>query len=210
MTEVKICGIKDIENLQAAITAGASYIGFVFYPSSPRYVDPRTAGELIKNIPSGIHAVGLVVNATDKEIMEILEKAPLTILQLHGNESPTRISEIKTKFGLPIIKSISVENESDLQNLAPLEDASDIILFDTKVKNEFGGTGQTFDWTLLKNLKISKRWMLSGGLNTQNIQGGLSLLKPDIVDVSSGVESAKGIKDAERIKQFIATVKSIS
>jgi phosphoribosylanthranilate isomerase len=202
---VKICGLKDPETLKAATDAGARYIGLNFYPPSPRYITPETARQLAAQIPTGVRAVGLFVNPTDQQLTETLGKVPLDMLQLHGNESPQRINEIKAKFAIPLMKAINIRETADLNNIPQYEAVADWLLFDSKPQNATlpGGTGQSFDWSLLEGKTFSRPWMLSGGLTPENISNALDQLSPTALDVSSGVESAPGVKDPEKIKKFI-------
>ncbi|MCB1720973.1 MAG: phosphoribosylanthranilate isomerase [Alphaproteobacteria bacterium] len=210
MTAVKICGLKDAENLKTAIKSGARYIGFVFYPPSPRNIAPDSAKELSLSLPTGVKAVGLFVDPTNEQLEHILGIVPLDMLQLHGSESPQRVQQINNKFAMPIMKAIKIREPADLDQISAYEPVVDWLLFDSGPENATlpGGTGQRFDWSLLAGKTFSKPWMLSGGLTPENVAKALSQLSPTAVDVSSGVESAPGIKDAEKIKAFIAAVKS--
>jgi phosphoribosylanthranilate isomerase len=209
-TDIKICGIKTPEALSAAYEGGARYVGFVFYPSSVRYLQPAQARELALRVPTGVKTVGLFVNASDHDLQQILGTVPLDILQLHGDETPQRVGEIRTRFEMPVMKAIPVANVYDIAAAKSYEDSADWLLFDTKAPaGEYGGTGQSFDWSLLAGQSFKKPWMLSGGLSAENVHQALKTLKPAAVDVSSGVESARGIKDADKIKAFIAAVKAV-
>ena len=207
MTAVKICGLSETETLKAAIEAGADFIGFVFYPSSSRFVSIETAADLAKLVPPTVKKVGLVVDATDQELLQITQDVELDILQLHGDETPERVEEIAGLTALPIMKAIRVRSEADLENVSDYETVADWLLFDNKCETAPGGTGESFDWGLLAGQSFSKPWMLSGGLTAENVIGALKL-SPDAVDVSSGVESEKGVKDAGKIKTFIEAVKN--
>lgn len=210
MTSVKICGLKDPENLQAACKAGARFVGFVFYPPSPRHVDFEIAWNLARAVPTGVRSVGLFVNPTDQELDHILTGIQLDMIQLHGDESPGRVAEIKARYNMPVMKAIRVASPDDLQNIEGFEAAADWLLFDAKPQNAYlpGGTGHCFDWNILKNRTFKKPWMLGGGLHSDNIAEALSMLSPIAVDVSSGVEIARGQKDTEKIKAFIQAVKN--
>lgn len=206
-TKVKICGIKDIDALQSCISAGANFIGFVFYPPSPRAIDIEQLESLSSIVPKDIKKVGLFVNPTDALLSQA---APhLDIIQLHGAETPIRCEEIKTLTQKSVMKAIAVASASDLTQLHLYEAVCEWILFDAKPldKNNTlpGGNGLTFDWELLKNINIQKPWMLAGGLNDENVETAISLLQPIAVDVSSGVESAPGIKNHQKISSFIRT-----
>jgi len=210
MVQVKICGIKTPETLEAAAQNGARFVGFVFYPPSPRSVEADTAKELALMLPTGVKGVGLFVDPTDDQLEAVLGKVQLDMIQLHGEEAPQRIMQIKERFSMPIIKAIAVMDLADIQR-AQDYDAADWLLFDTKMPNSniSGGSGHAFDWSLLSGQTFSKPWMLSGGLNAKNIKQVLESLSPDAVDVSSGVETIRGVKDADKIKAFIRAAKSV-
>jgi phosphoribosylanthranilate isomerase len=208
MTDVKICGIKDSENLAAAIAAGARFVGFVFYPQSPRAVTIDEAAALAKAVPPGVRKVGLFVNAPNNLLERVLKVVPLDMIQLHGEETPERVEEIKTTFKKPVMKAISVATKYDLEELEAFENAADWLLFDAKNEEKIGGTGTSFDWSLLQGRNFKKPWMLAGGLTADNVGEALAILNPRTVDVSSGVESAPGEKDAAKIQAFIKAVKA--
>ncbi len=205
----KICGIKDPQNLTAAVQSGARFVGFVFYPPSPRHVEVDTAKELALKLPTGVRGVGLFVNPTDEQLQNVLGKVQLDIIQLHGDETPERVREIKLKYAMPIIKAFPVRSRQDIAAVSAYEDDIDWILFDAKPPNADlpGGTGKQFDWTLLTGRSFSKPWMLSGGLDADNVADAIDLLGPDAVDISSGVEGARGRKDPAKIQSFLQVVK---
>lgn len=208
MTLVKICGLKTQETVDAAVQAGANFLGFVFYPSSPRAISPKEAAGLIGSLPEHVKTVGLFVDPTDSNIKKTLEETPLDMVQLHGEEPPERLRELRNRFSLPIIKAFPVASKDDLKPIANYTPHCDWLLFDTKTDGDLpGGTGQSFDWSILKDMQFDRPWMLSGGLNEDNVKQALSTLSPRAVDVSSGVESERGVKDTGKIKSFIATVK---
>ncbi len=206
MTAVKICGLKDTNNLRAAVEAGTDFVGFVFYSDSPRATDYHSAANLRQLTPAHVKAVGLFVNPTDAEL-EKYAGLRLDMLQLHGSETPERVAEIRRKSNLPVMKAIAVADTGDLKTIPAFESVADWILLDAKVPGEHGGTGQSFDWALLKGRTFHKPWMLSGGLNPGNVAEALKIAQPTAVDVSSGVESARGVKDSAKIRAFIETVK---
>lgn len=210
MTQVKICGIKTPDILQIAAGAGARFIGFVFYQPSPRYIEVDTAKELALMLPTGVRGVGLFVDPSDEELESVLGKVQLDVIQLHGSETPQRVQQIKDKYVMPIIKAFPVSVSSDI-DIVETYNAADWFLFDAKPSNEniHGGSGESFDWSLLLGKSFSKPWMLSGGLTPQNIQQALEILKPNAVDVSSGVESSRGVKDADKIRAFITAAKCL-
>ena len=207
MTEVKICGLKDSENLKAAIDAGAGFVGFVFFESSPRNIDFHTAANLRQLTPENVKAVGLFVNPSNADLEKFAVGLRLDMIQLHGEETPDRIMDIKRAFGIPVMKAIRIGDKTDLEQLDEFLPVADWLLFDVKVEGEHGGTGKSFDWSLLRRRKIEKPWMLSGGLNAGNVASALGILRPKAVDVSSGVEIERGVKDAAKIRAFIKAAK---
>lgn len=207
MTAVKICGLKDSENLRTAIDAGADFIGLVFYPPSPRFIDFHTAANLRQLTPAPVKAVGLFVDPSDEDLEKFANNLRLDMIQLHGAETPERVQQIKERFQKPIIKALAIESAKDLQQIEEFQEISDWILLDSKTTLH-GGSGKSFDWEILKNTSFKKPWMLSGGLTAENIKTALAILKPDAVDVSSGVERERGIKDAAKIRNFITAVRA--
>lgn len=207
---VKICGVKTPDALSAAAHNGARFIGFVFYPPSPRHIDIDSARELALMLPTGVRGVGLFVDPTDDQLNAVLGKVQLDMIQLHGDETPQRVAEIKAKYAMPIIKAFPVRVSDDIQRAEDYRDCADWYLFDAKPVEAAlpGGTGQSFDWALLEGKTFSKRWMLSGGLTAENMADALSNLSPNAVDVSSGVESTRGVKDIDKIRAFLESVKT--
>ena len=210
MTKVKICGVTTPEALEAAIEEKADFIGFVFFGNSPRNLSPERAAQLIERVPSHIKTVGLFVDADDAGFESVFRYTKLDMIQLHGSENPRRVTEIKSRYQLPVMKVIKVADASDLVMLGETQSVADMILFDAKPPANAtlpGGNGHTFDWNILKNLKVPKPWMLSGGLTPDNIKTALEILSPDAVDVSSGVEDRPGVKNPDKIRAFIRAVK---
>lgn len=206
-TRVKICGLGRLEDVTACVSAGAQYVGFVFFEKSPRHLTTAKAKELALSVPSGIAKVALTVNATDAQLDALLGDVPLDILQLHGAESPDRVAEIRTKFGLPVMKAVGVADERDLPALADYSRVADQILVDAKPPKDAtlpGGNGLTFDWRLIAGRRWPVPWMLAGGLDASNVTAAVQLTGATQVDVSSGVESAPGVKDARKIAAFCA------
>jgi phosphoribosylanthranilate isomerase len=206
MVAVKVCGLKETARLDQAVGLGASYVGFIFFPPSPRYVAPEEASELAGRAAGKVATVGVVVDATDEFIDHILSWVPLDILQLHGHETPARVEEIATRTGLRIMKALRVEDARDLERVPNYEAVSDLILFDAKPPRDAtwpGGHGLPFDWQLLSSLQMKKPWALAGGLGADNLQAAVDLVHPPIVDVSSGVESAPGVKDPVKLEAFL-------
>lgn len=210
MSDVKICGITTKDALEAAVEAGTRHIGFVFYEESPRNIDPNSAAELIAALPKSVRSVGVFVDPTDKQLEKVLEHARVHMIQLHGNETPERVMEIKEATGLPVMKAIRVATKYDMEGVEDYEATADWLLFDSKPADADlpGGTGQAFDWSVLKGRSFKVPWMLSGGLTHENVGEAIALLNPKVVDVSSGVEDAPGEKNPDKIKEFISVVKS--
>ncbi|WP_299640747.1 phosphoribosylanthranilate isomerase [uncultured Ruegeria sp.] len=202
----KICGLTAPEHVRAAAEAGAGYVGFVFFPKSPRNLDVSQATDLAHLVPVGVAKVALVVNATDEELDEIVSTVPLDMLQLHGKESPERVTEVRERFGLPVMKAIGVAEAEDLAAIDLYSEVADQLLIDAKPPRESelpGGNGLAFDWRLLAGRKYWRRpWMLAGGLTPQNVAEAVRMTGARQVDVSSGVESAPGVKDADLIGDF--------
>ncbi|WIM06593.1 MAG: phosphoribosylanthranilate isomerase [Candidatus Nitricoxidivorans perseverans] len=201
-TRIKICGITREEDLDAALAAGADAIGFVFYPKSPRALTPLRAARLAERVPPFVSRVGLFVNEDDDTVAATLEIVPLEVLQFHGDEDAVYCAE----FGKPWIKAARVRPGLDLVEFARSFSSAQALLLDAHVEG-YGGAGQTFDWSLIPN-ELPLPMILSGGLTAENVGDAIRRLHPWAVDVSSGVESAKGIKDAARIAAFVAAVKS--
>ncbi|WP_299988274.1 phosphoribosylanthranilate isomerase [uncultured Ruegeria sp.] len=204
---VKICGLTAPDHVRAAIDAGARYLGFNFFAKSPRYVSAEQAAALAQLVPAGVAKVALVVNASNELLDQITETAPFDMLQLHGSESVDRVSEIKTRYGLPVMKVVGVADAEDLAAIDLFSDVADQILIDAKPpKNAIlpGGNGLAFDWRLLAGRKYwRKPWMLAGGLKPENVAEAIRTTGAQQVDVASGVESAPGIKEEALIRAFI-------
>lgn len=208
---VKICGLKDRAMVAAACEAGASYIGLNFFPKSPRYVSPATAAELAVDVPPGVAKVALVVDVQNDLLDQIISDVPVDMIQLHGHESPARVREVQARYGLPVMKAVGIADRADLVTLQDYWQVADQILIDAKPPKDAplpGGNGLTFDWTLLAERRWPCPWMLAGGLTAENVAEAIRLTKAQQVDVSSGVESAPGIKDAALIEAFITAAKA--
>lgn len=209
--QVKICGLKDIDMMHAALNAGTDFVGLVFFEKSPRNVSLELAKTLAATARGRAKIVALVVNATDEQLSDIVNIVDPDYLQLHGTETPARCLSIASRFKLPIIKALGVSNIEDVAG-ALAYDTADIILFDTKADPKRsqlpGGNGIPFDWTILKGQKERSEFMLSGGLTPLNVIEAINLTGAAIVDVSSGVETSPGVKDAGLIAQFIAAAKN--
>jgi phosphoribosylanthranilate isomerase len=206
---VKICGLSTPDSLEAAIAAGADMAGFVFYERSPRHVSLAAAESLGAQAGGRIEKVALSVDADDDALAEIVAALEPDFLQLHGNETPARVAEIRARFKLPVIKAIGVASAEDL-GAAQAYDAADILLYDAKPAPGAalpGGSGRVFDWRLMRSVAPGKSWLLSGGLDEANVAEALRISGAPGVDVSSGVESSRGVKDAGRIAAFIAAAR---
>ena len=205
--EVKICGIRDGAALQAAIDGGARSVGLVFYQRSPRAVGPESAAELVRLLPTGVRAVGLFVEPDDELLEDVVSRVPLDMLQLHGDETAGRVSEIRDGFGLPIMKAIRLATADDLSAAADYAQVADRLLFDAKPPDKVtslpGGNGLPFDWSILTGREWPVPWMLSGGLNPGNLADAVRVSGAPAVDVSSGVEDRPGAKNPDRIRAFL-------
>lgn len=208
----KICGLTDAAAVEAAIEHGADMVGFVFYPRSPRNVSAEQAEDLLRNVPSGIDRVGLFVDPETDFLDQILARARLDLLQLHGDETPERCRAISIYFGLPIIKAIKVSTKADLKVAKDYEDAVDWLMFDARPPTDGalpGGNGQAFDWTILKGAEFKRPWLLAGGLTPENLAKAVNQSGATAVDVSSGVESAPGKKDPAKIRAFLDAARAL-
>ncbi len=204
----KICGLSTPETLDAAVAAGVDFVGFVFFPPSPRAVTPSQAGALAANVPERVVKVGLFVDADDATIAAALEQVALDALQLHGGESPQRVADIKAAFGLPVMKAVKIENADDVAATRIYEDVADWLLFDAKAPKTMagalpGGNALSFDWRLLQGCEWAVPWMLCGGLDADNVAEAVAITEAIAVDVSSGVEDRPGHKDIARISAFL-------
>lgn len=212
MVDVKICGLKDHQAVDAAVQGGARYLGFVFYPRSPRAVTAREALELGSNLPADRIRAGVMVDPDDRLIEEA--SAALDAIQLHGKESPDRVLDVKKRTGKTVIKALRIGDAEDLAPLSSFADAADMILFDAKPPSTPGslpgGNGLSFDWRLLQDMRLDVPWILSGGLDRSNLAEAVRLCRASAVDVSSGVESAPGVKDIAKIKAFLEHASALS
>lgn len=207
MVAIKICGLRRSADLDTAAQAGARYAGFVFYPKSPRAVTIPEAASLTCAAPEGLARVGLFVDPDDALLDAVLAAVPLDILQLHGRESPERLAEIRARHGLPLMKAVGLSGPEDFDALWNYGLAADLLLIDAKPAPDAdlpGGNGLAFDWRLLVGRRILKPWLLAGGLTPGNVADAIRLTGAPGVDVSSGVESAPGIKDPVLIRAFCA------
>lgn len=210
MTEVKICGIATPEALRVAAEAGADLVGFVFFPPSPRAVTPAEAGALSASLEGGPGRVGLFVDPTDELLEATLAAAPLDIIQLHGGETPARVAAIRARFGRPVMKALGIATEADLAAIADFACVADRLLLDAKPPpgaTRPGGNAEAFEWRLARLARISVPWLLAGGLTPANVAEAIAVSGAPGVDVSSGVERARGVKDAALIREFVGAVR---
>ena len=208
---VKICGIKDLPALEAARQAGADMVGFVFFPPSPRAVTPSEAGVLARSYKDGPQRVGLFVDPDDAMLAATLAQVPLDILQLQGEETPARAGEIRARFGKPVMKALGIGSKADLIRLPDYADQVDYFLLDARPPPGSalpGGNAQAFDWALMQGEEPPRPWLLAGGLTPANVARAIAVSGAPGVDVSSGVERARGVKDPAAIAAFIAAAKS--
>jgi len=212
-TRIKICGITRTEDLHAAVHAGADALGFVFYPKSPRYVTPERYGELARALPPFVNAVALFVNATEDDIRAVVAAGPVSLLQFHGDETPEACAQLASSVQRPFVRAFRVKPDTTaadlLESEAQYRAASPWftgLLLDTYV-DAYGGAGKVFDWSLIPK-ELAPRVVLSGGLSVHNVTGAVAQVRPFAVDISSGVEASKGIKDARLIAAFVDAVRA--
>jgi phosphoribosylanthranilate isomerase len=208
---VKICGITGFEAVDAAIASGAVYGGLVFHPKSPRFLALEQARTLADRMRGRLKIVALVADMDDAQLKAMVDAVRPDFLQLHGGESVQRTAQIRAAFGLPVIKALPVAEAADLDAASAYEAVADMLMFDArppKGAERAGGHGAAFDWQLLAGRSFSKPWFLAGGLRPENVARAIELSGATLVDVSSGVESAPGVKDTARIAQFINATKS--
>ena len=207
---VKICGLRTEADVLAVAEAGAAYAGFVFFAKSPRNVTVEQARGLALAAPIGLAKVALTVDADDATLDAIVEGVPLDMLQLHGHETPDRVAAVRARYGLPVMKAVGVADEGDLAAVFDYSLVADQILIDAKPPKGAalpGGNGLSFDWRLVAQRRWLRPWMLAGGLTPDNVAEAIRLTNARQVDVSSGVESAPGVKDAARIAAFVAAAR---
>jgi phosphoribosylanthranilate isomerase len=209
----KICGLSSEEAVAAAIKGRAAYLGFVFYPPSPRAVTPAKAALLCAAVPTGISRVGLFVDADDDTIGAVLAETQIDVLQFHGHESPERVAAAKLRFARPVMKVVAIAGPEDVLNAARYEEVADLLLFDAKPPRRPdalpGGNGLAFDWSLIAGRSWRREWMLSGGLTAELLPEAVRISGATVVDVSSGVESRPGEKDLDKISAFLAAARAL-
>jgi phosphoribosylanthranilate isomerase len=208
---VKICGLKTLDTLEPALAAGADMVGFVFFQPSPRHLGLEGARVLGEQVAGRAKMVALTVDADDELLHQIVATLHPDMLQLHGKESPERVALVRSRFGLPVMKAIPVAARADLGAVRQYARVADRLIFDARAPQEAtrpGGLGKPFDWTLLAGLDTSVPFMLSGGLDASNVTEALAVTKAPGIDVSSGVEREPGVKDANKIREFIAVARA--
>lgn len=209
---VKICGLKSKDVIDAAIRGGASHVGFIFFEKSPRHVSPQAAAPLANHARGRVDTVAVSVNADDAALDEIVSAVSPDILQLHGSESPARVREVKARYGLPVMKAIALREQGDLAKLEPYRGIADRFLFEASPPegaDRPGGNGVAFDWHILSELAGDIDYMLSGGLHAGNVGAALAQTHAKAIDLSSGVESAPGVKDIRLIEEFFEMVRAV-
>lgn len=212
-TRIKLCGLTRAEDMQAAAAAGADAIGLVFYEGSPRYVAPERAAQLLAALPPFVCSVGLFVNASAEQVRQVTNQVALTALQFHGDETPGQCAAIAAHVNRPFLRALRVRPEMTPDDLLKYERdyrlASPLfsgLLLDTWVE-AYGGSGKVFDWSVVPK-ELAHQAVLSGGLTVQNVTEAIHLLRPHAVDVSSGIEQSKGIKDAAKMQAFVSAVRA--
>ncbi|MEL6958198.1 MAG: phosphoribosylanthranilate isomerase [Pseudomonadota bacterium] len=211
---IKMCGLRTAGDISAAVKAGSAYVGFVFFTKSPRNVTLPEAAALAAEVPVGVMKVALVVDPDDAFLDALLDQVPIDMIQLHGAETPARVTEVRAKTGLPVMKAIGIAGADDLDKIDTYSAVADQLLIDAKPPKHGdlpGGNGLSFDWRLLANRKYwTTPWMLAGGLTPENVGEAVQLTGARQVDLSSALESAPGVKDAGKIAAFGAAVAKIS
>lgn len=206
MTEVKICGVNSPAALAAAAAAGADFIGFVFFPASPRALTPAEAAALSAAHPGGPLRVGLFVDPDDETLAATLAAVALDLIQLHGAETPQRVAAVRARFGVPVMKALGIGDAGDVARIPAYAAVSDRLLFDARPAPDAalpGGNAHPFEWGLLRGVRVGRPWLLAGGLTPANVASALAASGAPGVDVSSGVERARGVKDAGLIRDFV-------
>lgn len=206
---VKICGLTRTDDALATALARADFAGLVFQPGSPRYVSADRAHAIAEKLRGRVHVVALFVDADDQMLSHVVGAVKPDLVQLHGSESPARVAAIRARFGIPVMKAISISDASDFDTVPGYEAVADMLIFDGKPAAALpGGRGCGFDWQLLRERKIRKPWLLAGGLNVQNVARAITTSHAPGVDVSSGIETSPGMKDATRIRDFVAAARA--
>jgi phosphoribosylanthranilate isomerase len=209
---VKICGVNTTAAVDSAVSGGASFVGLMFYPPSPRYVTSHDAAKLAALVPAGIHKVGVFVDPTDALLERVLAQVGIDMVQLHGKETPERVETVKARTGREVIKALAVASAADVAAARAYDGVADWLLFDAKPNTSSalpGGNGTPFDWGLLQGTRWQKPWLLSGGLTPENVAAAAKATGARFVDVSSGVEDAPGQKSPARIRAFLDAARKV-
>jgi phosphoribosylanthranilate isomerase len=209
VTEIKFCGLSTPDSVDAAVAAGARWLGFNFFPPSPRYIAPDPASRLIARVPGGIGRVAILVDADDEAIAAVIA-AGIDTLQLHGHETPDRIAEVQARTGKPVWRAIGVRTRADIAQAIRDAGPADRLLLDAKAPSESpipGGNGVAFDWRLMQGIAPPLPWGLGGGLNPGNVGAALAVVRPAFVDVASGIEDRPGVKSLQKIAEFASAVR---
>ncbi|MBN8831068.1 MAG: phosphoribosylanthranilate isomerase [Sphingomonadales bacterium] len=202
---IKICGLTTVETIDASLKGGATHVGLNHFPKSPRYLSPEALAQIAPRIPAHVKRVGVLVDPDDDFLDSLIAAGGLQVIQLHGHESPARVAQLRARTGLEVWKAVSVRTAADIAGGAAYAGAADFLLYDAKTPDGAalpGGMGMRFDWTLLAGHRPPLPWGLSGGLTPENVAEAIRLTGAPLVDVSSGVESAPGVKDAGLITAF--------
>ncbi len=210
--DVKICGLSTLEAVTAAVEGGARYIGFVFFPPSPRSLTPSRAAALVASAPTGPIRVGLFVDADDALLDEVLAGVALDMVQLHGAEPPERVAEVKARYGVPVIKAVPIADADDLVPARAYEGVADMLLFDArppKGASRPGGNARAFDWSLVGDRGWRLPWLLAGGIDAENVVEAVRASGAPAVDVSSGVEDRPGLKNPAKIRTLLKIAAAI-
>lgn len=212
--KIKICGLSTPDAMTAALDGGpgygADFVGLVFHPASPRHVEIEVAAYLAAYVPDAVKVTGLFVDPDDRMLDQILKNVRLDMIQLHGNETPSRAAEIRGRYARPVIKALSIAAPEDVSAAALYKDAADWLLLDAKGTPDMpGGGGVAFDWGLLDGFQSPRPWLLAGGLTPENVAEAITRTQAPAVDVSSGVESMRGVKDPAKIRAFIRAVRGV-
>jgi phosphoribosylanthranilate isomerase len=210
--DVKICGLTTAEAIDAAVAGGARWVGLVFFPPSPRALSPAAAAPLARRVPAATARVALTVDADDALFAAIAAAVPIDLWQLHGNEPPARVAEVRARFRLPVIKALAIATEADLARVDAYAEVTDLFLFDARpppAATRPGGNALSFEWSLLRSRPIPRPWLLAGGLNAVNLKDAVAASGARAVDVSSGVEERPGVKSVGKIKTLLALARSL-
>ena len=209
---VKVCGLSTPESVDVAVQAGAQFIGFNFFSPSPRVIQPSAARDLAHRVPDSVCKVAVVVDPTNDTLGTILEALGTSMVQLHGNEAPERVNEIRDRFGCRVIKAVPISGPDDVARAYCFSEVADMLLFDAKAQRGDtlpGGNARQFDWSLLSDVALTQPWFLAGGLDAENLAEAVAISGARSVDVSSGVESAHGVKDSQKIVDFLMAAEGL-